>query len=146
MVKLNLYNSLFYEKIPPEKADLHNSIGKNEERLLCFDLNPDQSCSICPEKDLFIGSLVFIGQKTGEMPDKQMIALPKGNYLFVQQREAKVLSREEWLDLAIEQQKDGLWERNKLGNRLYVRFLYEDGAFTTQVFRELPAEKEENKP
>jgi hypothetical protein len=45
------------------------------------------------------------------------------------------LNREEWLDMALEQQKDGLWERYKPENRLYVRYLFEDGCPVTQLFR-----------
>jgi hypothetical protein len=37
--------------------------------------------------------------------------------------------------MAIEQQKDGLWERLKPGNRLYLRILSEDGSPVTQLFR-----------
>jgi hypothetical protein len=37
--------------------------------------------------------------------------------------------------MAIEQQKDGLWEQLRLGNHLYIRYLFEDGSPVTQVFR-----------
>jgi hypothetical protein len=43
----------------------------------------------------------------------------------------------EWLDMAIEQQKDGLWERHKPESRLYLRFLFEDGRYVTQLLRPL---------
>ncbi|MDR2951648.1 MAG: hypothetical protein LBU82_00240 [Treponema sp.] len=45
--------------------------------------------------------------------------------------------REKWLDMAVELQKDGLWEMFQLENRLYVRLLYEDGKRVTQLFRPL---------
>ena len=84
---------------------------------------------------------MFIGCKnrggTDNETSMEEVELPQGSYLFEQFRGQYVLSREEWLKMAIEQQKDGLWERNKLGNRLYVRYLYEDGAFVTQIFREI---------
>jgi hypothetical protein len=80
--------------------------------------------------------LRFIGQKV-DTNDAATVSLPLGKYLFVQCRAETPLNREEWLDMAIEQQKDGLWERHKLGNLLYVRYLYEDGKFVTQVFREI---------
>jgi len=66
-----------------------------------------------------------------------MVSLPQGVYLFTQQRSEKPLNQSEWLDLAIEQQKDGLWERDNPKAVLYVRFLYEDKAFVTQVFRQI---------
>jgi hypothetical protein len=37
--------------------------------------------------------------------------------------------------MAIETQKDGLWERLEPDSRLYLRFLTEDGRELTQVFR-----------
>ncbi|WP_461250789.1 hypothetical protein [Treponema sp. R8-4-B8] len=114
---------------------------ENEEILLCYEVNPIQGSSIEPDRDFFLSKLLFIGEKstvsqnngTGETDSN--VLLPQGNYLFIQCRSEAVLSSDEWLDLAIEQQKDGLWERNKPGNLLYIRFLFEDGSFVTQVFR-----------
>jgi len=151
MFKLNLYNSLFYERISPKNANLLPNLGENEEQFLCFDLDPAQSCSIEPDKAAFLGSLLFIGHKTKEnagkqackIPSEKAVTLPQGNYLVVQQRGPQTLKQAEWLKLAIEQQKDGLWERNKLGNKLYVRYLHEDGAFVTQIFREIKIENDE---
>jgi len=133
ITKLDLKQPLFFEKtsIQPQNMD------KNEEILLCFDLDPAQSRSIEPDSALLLGSLVFSGRKSGDLDDHQggIESLPVGNYLFTQQREC--LNREEWQNLAIEQQKDGLWERYKLLPRLYIRFLHEDGSFVTQLFRPL---------
>jgi len=113
---------------------------QNEEILLCYEVNPVQGCSIEPDRDHFLGKLLFIGQKSPEITNKNtegknLVSLSQGNYLFTQCRADAVLIHDEWLDMAIEQQKDGLWEQNKLGNLLYVRFLFEDGEFVTQVFR-----------
>ena len=132
LIKLDLRAPFFYVKT----SDLPQNMVKNEEFLLCFDLDPVQSRSIEPEPELLLGSLVFTG-KTGCSDDfqAQTVSLPAGMYLFLQCRSA--LSREEWLDLAIEQQKDGLWERHKPENRLYIRYLFEDGSPVTQLFRPL---------
>ena len=114
------------------------NIHENEDFLLCYEINSAQSHSIEPDREQFLGSLVFIGQKTVEKPAETQIdtlILPAGNYLFNQCRAGQTLNQDEWLDIAIEQQKDSLWERYKPGNLLYVRFLCEDGAFVTQVFR-----------
>jgi len=75
------------------------------------------------------------------------VSLPAGNYLFMQNRSvnresgndretvSSSFTADEWLELAIEQHKDGLWERNKMQNVLYARFFREDGFLITQVFR-----------
>ncbi|WP_461246776.1 hypothetical protein [Treponema sp. R6D11] len=88
-----------------------------------------------------MGKLLFIGEKVAETQGggaektEEFVSLPQGDYLFMQCRSDAVLIPDEWLDLAIEQQKDALWERNNPKNLLYIRFLFEDGAFVTQVFR-----------
>jgi len=131
---LNLCTPLLYVK--SERQD--TSILKNEEMLLCYEVNPVQGGSIEPDKERFLGKLLFIGEKPPETPSgsaEGLVSLPRGDYLFMQRRSGSVLAPDVWLDLAIEQQKDALWERNKPLNLLYVRFLFEDGAFVTQVFR-----------
>jgi hypothetical protein len=61
--------------------------------------------------------------------------LPRGRYLFAQER--SFLDREAVLCMAVEMQKDGLWERLCLENRLYLRYLGEEGQAVTQLFRPL---------
>jgi len=151
-MKLRLCAPLIYLKIDNKNDDICKILSKYEEYLLCFELNPLQSRNIEPDQRQFLGSQVFTGRKiegenlvqdenfisyeTNKNFDNSEIAvLPQGLYLLVQRRSVQTLGRAEWLDMAIEQQKDGLWERNKLGNLLYVRYLYEDRAFVTQVFR-----------
>ncbi|MDR2747573.1 MAG: hypothetical protein LBB77_09025 [Treponema sp.] len=63
----------------------------------------------------------------------ELLELPRGRYLFAQER--VFLERDGLIRMAVEIQKDGLWERLRLENRLYVRYLYEDGGIVTQVFR-----------
>ena len=140
---MNLYlrKPLFYtRKLTQNYKEIEN-IDENEEISLCFELNPSQSQSIEPIQEQLLGNLKFIGRKTpheeNTKQNEEQVTLPLGNYLFVQQRSAQMLKQAQWLDLAIEQQKDGLWERNKLGNLLYVRFLVEDGKVVTQVLREI---------
>jgi len=141
---LNLCTPLQYIKsVCQDPSQLKYEKLENEEILLCYEVNPVQGCSIEPDRDYFLGKLLFIGQKLPESQNggidetekNNLVLLPQGNYLFTQCRSEAVLNRDEWLDLAIEQQKDGLWERNKLLNLLYIRFLFEDGSFVTQVFR-----------
>jgi len=150
-MRLDLRAPLFYERTdiiiagqPNQKeTDLPDKFKKEEEIILCFEINSKESRKIDPNTEQFIGSLVFAGISRGQAASSaenlaDAVCLPKGDYLFVQQRSA---AAEEacagWLELAIEQQKDGLWERNKLGDMLYVRFLFEDEAYVVQVFRTL---------
>ena len=154
LMNLELLAPITYTKdITPRREDAKDAelINKGDELLLCFEINPVESNNIEPKHEQFLGNLVFIGRKTtsnslcdlgasaslrDEFPEKlSEVSLPAGNYLFSQQRAERALDQEEWLDMAIEQQKDGLWERNKLEDRLYVRFLHEDNAFVTQIFR-----------
>jgi hypothetical protein len=100
------------------------------ESLLCFEIDPEQGGRIDPQADGFLERLVFSGQGDGT---KGEVCLLAGLYLFTQKR--KILDREECIEMAIEQQKDGLWERLRLGNRLYIRCLFEDGSAVTQFFR-----------
>ena len=159
MVKLELRAPLFYSKDPAQKhkehREMREEIKENEEILLCFKLNHQESRSIEPDREHFLEDLTFIGRKNNNpspacasepsIPlhepfpnkDNKDVVLPEGSYLFVQCRKDVPLDRDQWLDMAIEQQKDGLWERHKPLNLLYVRFLFEDGAFVTQVFRPL---------
>ncbi|MDR2731497.1 MAG: hypothetical protein LBB81_11450 [Treponema sp.] len=133
---LNLCAPLRYVRsVRRETELLKNEELKNGEILLCYEVNPVQGCSIEPDRERFLGKLLFTGEKSPETPGRSEVSLPQGVYLFSQSRADTVLTRDEWLDLAIEQQKDGLWERNKPGNLLYIRFLFEDGAFVTQVLR-----------
>jgi len=135
LLRLELCNPLIFFNIILNNENLSINPGENNEFLLCFRLNPRESSSIEPNKDNFINSLIFSGQKA-EVQGAAKVTLPSGKYLFVQQRGlTDKLLKTKWLDMAIEQQKDGLWERNKLGDLLYVRFLNEDEAFVTQVFR-----------
>jgi len=131
LIKLDLRAPLFFVKTEA----LPDKIAEKDEFLLCYDLNPAQSHSIEPIREQFLGALTFVGRKTDDSDAVQAetVSLPAGDYLFTQHRSA--LNSEEWLDMAIEQQKDGLWERHKLKSVIYIRFLYEDGSFVTQFFR-----------
>ena len=129
----------------------NTAIGEDNhlrELLFCFSLNEEQAGRIEPEAGCFLGELVFSGAEYRpsspaadsegnnngpENPKAAPLKLPAGLYLFIQRR--RMLSREECVDLAIEQQKDGLWERLRLENRLYIRRLFEDGGEVTQLFR-----------
>ena len=131
LVRLDLRAPLEYEEAPelvpfscpPADADA-------PELLFCFELDREQAARIDPEAGRFLGELIFSGKGDGKQGKLQ---LPAGLYVFSQQR--RTLNHEECVNMAIEQQKDGMWERLHLGNRLYIRYLFEDGSHVTQLFR-----------
>jgi hypothetical protein len=140
---LDLRAPLFFSKIDEFPSKFH----ENEEFLLYYELNPAQSRSIEPDRELLLGPLIFAGRKSDDTCPLQdgsfqdgTVELPAGNYLFAQSRVIQISPQnaDEWLDMAVEQQKDSLWERYKPENRLFVRFLFEDGSPVIQLFRPLP--------
>ena len=134
LLDFDLCAPLIYSKIDYLPAEIH----ENEEVLLFYELNPAQSSSIEPAKELFLLKQIYIGKKPQDtgLADADRIILPAGKYIFSQRRgDSPLLKQEEWLDMAVEQQKDALWERYKLSNLLYVRHLFEDGMFVIQLFR-----------
>jgi hypothetical protein len=135
-MNLDLRTALIFTKIDAMEADLPLVIQEKDEYLLCYELNPLQSHNIEPTQEHLLKNLVFTGRKTEEKANEgEKVSLPQGLYLFAQKRSHKALVQAEWLDMAVEQQKDGLWEREPLGNLLYIRVLTEDGEVVTQVFR-----------
>jgi hypothetical protein len=131
LVHLDLRAPLQYEEAPG--LDPFTCPPANEtapELLFCFELDREQAGRIDPEAGRFLGELVLSGTGDGK---QGKIQLPAGLYVFTQQRRA--LSREECVSMAIEQQKDGMWERLHLEDRLYIRYLFEDGSPVTQLFR-----------
>lgn len=132
LIRLDLRAPLHFAPAP----DLEPFAYAAGESLFCFELDPVQGQSIEPDRERLLTALSFAGLNAPgrEAPaGPETAPLPAGQYLFVQKREA--LGREDCLDLAIEQQKDGLWERLRPANRLYVRHLFEDGKPVTQLFR-----------
>jgi hypothetical protein len=109
-------------------------LAAGEERIFLFEIDPAQGRNIEPDPDSFLGSLVFSGRlRAGERLSGQVRELPAGRYLFVQEK--RLLNREEGIDMALEAQKDGLWEGLQPEPRIYFRYLSEEGQALTQVFR-----------
>jgi hypothetical protein len=140
-IRLELRAPLFYrEDRNLEPWKLENS-GPGDsaaaERLFCFALDAVQGQSIEPDPVRFLGPLLAAGSSVTEPANPaeagSILELSAGTYLFAQQREN--LGREAFIGMAIELQKDGLWERLGLGDRLYLRYLAEDGKMVTQAFR-----------
>ena len=148
LMRLYLHAPLYYEQaaelLPFERDVPMSTPACGEpvlELLFCFTLNREQAESIEPEADHLLEELLFAGKGlaclpvVGRQAGRGDILLPAGRYLFSQQRSA--LDREQCLALAALQQKDGLWERLRPENRLYIRRLFEDGSPVTQLFRPL---------
>jgi hypothetical protein len=106
------------------------------EMIFHFELDPDQSRSIEPDEGALLSALLSGGRAVGSEEAKdagRALVLPAGSYLFSQVRE--ILSPEDIVGLAAEVQKEGLWQRLRPGNELYLRYLFEDRRGVTQVFR-----------
>jgi hypothetical protein len=133
LIRLDLRAPLLYTKTPGLNAfDCPPPGETGTEFIFCFELDQKQSQSIEPDPEKFLEGLVFSGKNVQDQQQGNL-ELPAGLYLFAQQR--GVIGKEECISLAIEQQKDGMWEKIKLGNRLFLRYLYEDGSPVTQIFR-----------
>ena len=130
ILNLNLTSPLFYTS--DQGPDPFNCPGDGE-RLFCFELDETQCLSFTPIKEKLIKSLVFSGIAAGEGDAGPFLELPKGNYTFAQEK--RLLSREEIIDMSVEIQQESLWQRQKPGKQLFLRYLFEDGNWVTQLFR-----------
>ena len=134
--RLNLASPLFY--VPDTGADPFNHL-KNGEMLFCFELDEAQYLSFEPNKEKLLNSLIFSGETVesnttetfGE--GETFLELPQGNYFFAQEK--RLLNQEEIIDMAVEIQLEVLWQRFKPGRKLFLRYLFEDGNWVTQLFR-----------
>ncbi|MDR1325536.1 MAG: hypothetical protein LBK00_05820 [Treponema sp.] len=129
ILRLDLRSPLFFVKDDRIKPFVYIA----DETLFCFKVSPDQAGRIEPETECFLGELLFGARRVSDTAEAMAIELPAGTYLFAQEREA--LSQEDWLFMATEVQKEGLWERLTLGDNVYLRCLFEDNSVVTQVFR-----------
>jgi hypothetical protein len=136
---LTLLSPIYYTAADCHPADCHpfNYKEGDGEKLYCFMLNENECSSFEPAKETLLGRLVFSADAITGVPEEKaegtLKALPTGNHLFAQKRE--ILSRDEIIDMAVEIQAEGLWQRLKLGKTLYLRYLFEDSATVTQLYR-----------
>ena len=133
ILRLNLLSPLYF--IPQTDADPFGYREENGEMIFYFELDEGQYQNIEPDKDKLLGNPVFGGKSAGDLPEggEGLRELPQGNYLFAQKRE--ILSSREIIDIAVEIQQEGLWQRLQMGKGLYLRYLFEDGQGVTQLFR-----------
>lgn len=146
--RLKLLAPLFYEReTAPEPFAGPEEPGDDSaiEKLYCFELEEALCAEFEPDRRKFLCALVFGGRTAGRGQDEPIerpfplgtfpkeTTLPAGDYLFAQKRE--VLSRDRIIDMAVEIHQEGLWQRLKLGKLLYLRYLYEDNSWVTQLYR-----------
>jgi hypothetical protein len=134
IIRLHLVSPLRY--IREEGVEPFSYSEEKGETLFYFELEPHQSQSIEPDEGVLLSALIAGGRAAGpeeSISSESALFLPEGSYLFSQVRE--ILSREDSISLAVEVQKEGLWQRLSPGKELYLRYLFEDGRGVTQVFR-----------
>jgi hypothetical protein len=135
--RLELLAPLFYSparELIPFRPETEARIEGGEEMLFRFALDGVQGRSIEPDPAAFLGPLGAAGSALSPRRGGGL-ELPRGRYLFGQER--RLLDREEMVFLALEMQKDGLWEGLCLEDRLYLRYLREGGGVVSQLFRPL---------
>jgi hypothetical protein len=134
-IKLHLRSPLYYERADdltyPISGGVENAAS---ECLFGFEIEAGQYRSIEPEAASFIGNggAPFFRGRLSSLPPAAC-CLETGLYLFMQSREP--VDWEGILMMALEIQKEGLWEGFALDRRLFLRYVFEDGAMVTQVWR-----------
>ena len=97
------------------------------EKLSCYTLNPQEAKSIEPNSLLF-----FSGE-----PEEAMVLAASEYYVTQIQKGSQ--NSDELLEAAMELQKEALWNRLKLENKLYVRTFTEnpseENSSITQLWR-----------
>jgi hypothetical protein len=99
------------------------------ETLFHFRITRSGAFAIEPDGKNYLESLIAAGQAD----TNGGLELPAGKYFFTQVRER--LDTGAFIELALELQKEGLWERIRLEKTVYFRTLWEDGAQVSQVLR-----------
>ena len=130
ILNLNLASPLFYTPDPDQ--DPFNCPADGE-RLFCLELDETQYSSFTPVKEKLIKGRVFSGKAAGEGDEGPFLELPAANYTFAQEK--RLLNQEEIIDMAVEIQMESLWQRYRPGKLLFLRYLFEDGNWVTQLFR-----------
>jgi hypothetical protein len=95
------------------------------EKITLYFLNPNESNTIDPKTDNY-----FVNHK------EEAAAIEASQY-YVTQIEQENIANMELLDAAVELQKEALWNRLKLGDKLYVRKLLEDDSCKIQLWRQV---------
>lgn len=110
---------------------------KEHETMFCFEvINPH---SIEPDSGNYLGKLLLKGIESGlntdSSPECNNSSIPAGIYFFYQEK--KHLDKQACLEAAMEIQKEALWQSQKPGNSLFIRYLHEDDTTVTQLLMPL---------
>jgi hypothetical protein len=128
--RLIFYSSTNFFALPKKQAELE----KFEEIVFCIKLKETAFMDFSVQYDQFFKKLIFCGCKKYDIQNQQKIVeIPCGLYLFSQQNQ--FFHKDDCILEAIEQQKNGLWEKFKLNDILYIRYLLEKENWITQFFR-----------
>jgi hypothetical protein len=148
---LHLTAPLFYRRDDNLEPFLYTP--EEGELIFAWTIPVAEAFSIEPISDRFLERFFFAGRavpkpvelsaQTGggetafntNAGDGDLLELSQGMYFFSQIRE--ILDREASLGLAIEVQKEALWQRFIPEPRFYLRRLFEDEKGVTQIFRPL---------
>ena len=132
---LNIISPVYFIPVEAPEPFMEPAAGAQVKggRIFCFELDENERLAFEPAQNKLLGKLVSGGNAAGEGMAAEA-QIPAGNYLFAQSRE--LLNKKEIIALAGEIQKEGLWQRLKPGKDLYLRYLFEDGSWVTQLFRE----------
>jgi hypothetical protein len=129
---LRLAAPLFYQR----DDSLEPFTPAEGELIFAWTIPEAEALSIEPAPDRFLDRFLFAGRAVSNNTEgSSLLELPSGTYFFSQIRE--VLDREASLALAMEVQKEALWQRHVPEPRFYLRRLFEDGKGVTQIFRPL---------
>ena len=93
------------------------------EKLFCYTLNSKEAMNIEPDTNNYF---------TGEA--EEVTVLEASEY-YVVQFQKNGLEGQELLDTAVELQKEALWNRYKLENKLYLRKFTGDNSLKIQLWR-----------
>jgi hypothetical protein len=114
------------------------SAGPGQEFLFYFSIKSGEALRIDPVSENYLGPLIAAGTAEGARitnADSAGLTLPAGDYFFTQIREKA--DKTDFINMAIELQKEALWERLKPGETVYFRSLWEHGTPVSQVLRPL---------
>ena len=93
------------------------------EKLTCYILNSQEAMSIEPDTNNY-----FINKS------EELMVMEASEYYVTQIKKNKI-EEQELLDAALELQKEALWNRCKLEDKLYLRKLFEDNFHVVQLWR-----------
>ncbi len=118
----------------PYRRELGPPLTDDDERVCLYELDDRTGQDLDPQAEGYLGEPILTAGIHGAGEE---VAVPQGTYLFAQLKAAPEPHIQ--TALAIEVQKEGLWQGLAMGKRLYVRILREEDGTVTQALRPLLA-------